>query len=423
MTTPNSFLNAGDRFGDYLILRHISTGGMAEVYLAHRTGYGGFIKHVALKIILPCWNRDKRFIQMFQDEARLAVCLEHPHIAQVIDLGEVDGRYFIAMEFAHGKDLARICSKVRHSGRLIGLQCTLKIISQVAEGLHTVHTKRDEKGNPLKIVHSDISPQNILVTFDGLTKLIDFGVAKSARQARLTETLLTGKLSYMSPEQLRGEPLDGRSDIFSLGIVLWETSTNTPLFQQGSEALIAEALLDKPIPTPSSMRGDIPKDLERIIMKALARDLEARYQTAQDLHLDLERLANAKGWKVEQQQLGDLVKGLFPDDFKEIHDLIQQDARNSDEEMEPAKDFVPWEPYTEPMNAAPRPRDPDDLSEIPTEDGEDAVDPRALSDEFPVERGAAWGANRASGFSWWLWALLLGVLGGVSFAISAWLFG
>jgi len=427
-TSKNALLNAGDRFGDFLILRHISTGGMAEVYLARKTGYGGFIKHVALKIILPFWNRDKRFIQMFQEEARLAVCLEHPHITQVIDLGEVGGRSFIAMEFAHGKDLSQISRKIHHSGRLIGLQYPVKIVSQVAEGLHTVHTKRDDQGNPLRIVHSDISPQNIMVTFHGVTKLIDFGIAKSARQVRLTENLLTGKLSYMSPEQLRSEPLDGRSDIFSLGIVLWEACTNTTLFQQGTEALIAEALLDLPIPRPSTLRGDIPKELERITMKALARDLDARYQTAQDLHLDLQRVASAKGWKIGQQELGDLVKGLFPDDFTEIHELIQEDARNSDEEMEPVKEFVPWEPYVQdavtPLPQAIPLAGPDGqrrFSESPTMDNEEAVDPSSASDEIPVIPLEAGEPETGSG-SRWVWALVLFALGGVSFAVSVWFF-
>ena len=342
-------MEAGDRFGDYVILKRLAAGGMAEVYLARKSGLRGFTKPVAMKVILPHLSSNERFIKMFLAEARLAVHLEHAHIAQTLDLGEVNGQYFIAMEFAHGVDLQRISSQTRKSGRLLPLPYAAKIVSQIAEGLFYAHTKCDAAGQPLGIIHRDISPHNILLTFDGLAKLIDFGVAK----AKVTfmeeeEGVLKGKFSYMSPEQIRGMPLDQPSDIFALGIVLWEVCTGAHLYRESSELLTMEAILRKPVPRPRELRGDMPPDLEAIILKTLAKRSVDRFQTAHDLHVALEQYLSRSGWTVGTQHLSEFMKKLFPEELAEIRDLLQSERRRAEEEeRRQQQQFVPWEPYQE----------------------------------------------------------------------------
>jgi len=340
-------LEAGDRFGDYVILKRLAAGGMAEVYLARKGGLGGFTRPVAVKVILPHLSSNERFVRMFLDEARLAVFLDHAHIAQTIDLGEVDGQYFIAMEFAHGEDLQSISVTTRKSGRLLPLPYAAKILSQIAEGLYYAHTKTDKSGRPLGIVHRDISPHNIILTFDGLAKLIDFGVAK----ARVTfqeeeDGVLKGKFSYMSPEQIRGMPIDPRSDIFALGIVLWEVCTGAHLYRESSELLTMEAILRKPVPMPRELRGDMPPDLEAIILKALAKRSVDRFQTAFEMHQALEGYLNRSGWSVGTPHLSEFMKKLFPEEYAEIRNLLASERQSQEQEAKRRKEeFIPWEPY------------------------------------------------------------------------------
>ncbi|MFC1655155.1 serine/threonine protein kinase, partial [Myxococcota bacterium] len=340
-------MDAGDKFGDFVIVKHLSTGGMAEVYLARMSGVGGFTKPVALKLILPHLAADNMFIKMFLDEARLAVSLSHDHIAQILDLGELEDRYYIAMEFAHGRDLQQITNRTRKSGRLLPLPYAAKIISQIAEGLYYAHTKTSDQGESLGIVHRDVSPHNVILTFDGTAKLIDFGVAK----ARMTfeeeeEGVLKGKFSYMSPEQIRGMPVDPRSDIFALGIVLWEICTGAKLYRESSELLTMEAILRKPVPKPREMRGDMPPDLEAIILKALAKRAVDRFQSGQEMHAALEGYLGRSGWAVGSPHLSEFMKKLFPDEYEQTRVLLDQEQQKVEVEQKIAKEeFVPWEPY------------------------------------------------------------------------------
>ncbi len=354
-------MDSGDRFGEYVIIQRLASGGMAQVYLARKSGVGGFTKPLAMKVILPQYAANREFIEMFLDEARLCVYLNHAHIAQVIDLGEVDGQYFIAMEFAHGKDLQQISRKTRKSGRLLPLPYAAKIISQVAEGLYYAHTKSDNTGQPLGIVHRDISPHNIILTFDGLSKLIDFGIAKATVTYKEEEEgVLKGKFSYMSPEQIRGMPVDPRSDIFALGIVLWEVCTGASLYRESSELLTMEAILRKPVPKPRELRGDMPPDLEAIILKALAKRTVDRFQTAFEMHQALEGYLNRSGWNVGTPHLSEFMRKLFPEDFAEIRDLLESERLKAEQEdaQGQQEEFVAWEPYDErdaPVQAQPEP--------------------------------------------------------------------
>ncbi|RME25244.1 MAG: PEGA domain-containing protein [Deltaproteobacteria bacterium] len=339
-------LGPGDRFGEYVILKRLAAGGMAEVYLARKGGLGGFTKPVAIKIILPHLSSNPKFVKMFLAEARLVVYLEHSNIAQVLDLGEVDGQYFITMEFAHGADLQRISSRTKKSGRLLPLPYAAKIVSQIAEGLHYAHTKTDEKGKPLGIIHRDISPHNIILTFDGIAKLIDFGVAKAKVDfIEEEEGVLKGKFSYMSPEQIRGMPLDARSDVFALGVVLWEVCTGANLYRESSELLTMEAILRKPVPPPRQLRGDMPPDLEAIILKALAKRSVDRFQSALEFHQALERYLSRSGWTVGTAHLSEFMRKLFPEELEEIQKLIARERQRVEQEQK-QQQFVPWEPYS-----------------------------------------------------------------------------
>lgn len=348
-------MNPGDRFGDYVILKQLASGGMAQVYLARKTGQLGFSRPVAMKVILPQFSANKEFVKMFLDEARLAVCLNHNHIAQILDLGEVGGQYFIAMEFAHGMDLQQISRKTRKLGRLLPLPYAAKIVSQVAEGLYYAHTKVDDRGQALNIVHRDVSPHNILLTFEGQAKLIDFGIAKATVTFKEEERgVLKGKFSYMSPEQIRGLPLDSRSDIFALGIVLWEVCTGASLYRESSELLTMEAILRKPVPKPRELRGDMPPDLEAIILKALAKRAVDRFQTAYEMHQAIEGYLNRSGWNVGTPHLAEFMKKLFPEEFREIQDLLDREREAAEAGAKADAGFTPWEPYAE-AGEEPRP--------------------------------------------------------------------
>ncbi len=339
-------MDSGSRFGDYVILKQLASGGMAQVYLARKTGQLGFTRPVAMKVILPQFSANKEFVKMFLDEARLAVCLNHNHIAQILDLGEVEGQYFIAMEFAHGMDLQQISKKTRKLGRLLPLPYAAKIVSQVAEGLYYAHTKVDDRGQALNIVHRDVSPHNILLTFEGQAKLIDFGIAKATVTFKEEERgVLKGKFSYMSPEQIRGLPLDSRSDIFALGIVLWEVCTGASLYRESSELLTMEAILRKPVPKPRELRGDMPPDLEAVILKALAKRPVDRFQTAYEMHQALEGYLNRSGWNVGTPHLAEFMKKLFPEEHREILDILGREREAAESAATQDTGYVPWEPY------------------------------------------------------------------------------
>ncbi len=401
-------MDVGDKFADFVILKHLSTGGMAEVYLARMSGVGGFTKPVALKLILPHLAADSMFIKMFLDEARLAVALSHDHIAQILDLGEKHGRYYIAMEFAHGRDLQQISSRTRKSGRLLPLPYAAKIISQIAEGLYYAHTKTDDAGQPLGIVHRDVSPHNVILTFDGTSKLIDFGVAK----ARITyqdeeEGILKGKFSYMSPEQIRGMPVDPRSDIFALGIVLWEICTGAKLYRESSELLTMEAILRKPVPKPRDMRGDMPPDLEAIILKALAKRSVDRFQSAQEMHAALEGYLGRSGWTVGRPHLAEFMKKLFPDEYEETRKLLAEEQKKAElEQKQPQEEFVPWEPYEHQAAEAEAPRVPEVR---PT--------PQKPATPQPATQATSRPKKRISPTTWIVLIILLALLAAAGFII------
>jgi serine/threonine protein kinase len=278
------------KFGNYLLLERIAVGGMAEVFVAKAFGVEGFERLLAIKKILPTMGEDSEFIHMFVDEARIAVQLAHANIVQVLELGKHDENLYIAMEYISGRDLRQLMERFRKRQQPLPVPQACLIVAEVCEALDYAHRKRDAQGRPLGIVHRDVSPQNVLVSFDGEVKLIDFGIAKAESRLQKTQSgILKGKFSYMSPEQVKGLPIDGRSDLFACAILLWELICGEKLFAGESDFAILEKVKAAAVPEPRSRNPACPPELQAVILKALAVDPDRRYQSASELHDELMR--------------------------------------------------------------------------------------------------------------------------------------
>jgi len=278
--------------GSYEIIAKLARGGMAELFLARDGSPEGFDKLVVLKKILPRYAENPRYVQLFLDEAKLAAGLDHPHIARVYDMGRADGHDFFTMEYVHGQDLRSILRRSERTRKPVPIGLAVQVASTVASALHHAHERLRPDGTLLDIVHRDVSPSNILVSYDGAIKLVDFGVAKATSNSARTRTgAVKGKVAYMSPEQARGGPTDRRSDVFSLGVVLWELVAIRRLFKSENDLATIQSTIHKPPPPLAGERKDCPAELDRIIARALDKEPGTRYQTAQELQRDLETLA------------------------------------------------------------------------------------------------------------------------------------
>jgi serine/threonine protein kinase len=303
-------------FGKYMLLERVNVGGMAEVFKAKAFGVEGFERLVAVKRILPSIAEDTEFITMFIDEAKIAVQLTHANIAQIFDLGKVGDSYFIAMEYVHGKDLRAIFDRARKRGEPLPVPMACYVVMKICEGLDYAHNKKDPAGRDLNLVHRDVSPQNMLISYDGEVKIIDFGIAKAAGKAGKTQAgILKGKFGYMSPEQVRGLPLDRRSDIFAVGICLYELLTGERLFVGESDFSTLEKVRNVEIMPPSTYNRRIPEELEQIVLKALAKDVDDRYQTAMDLHDDLQSFMYTSGNFFARKDLSSYMRKGFADEI------------------------------------------------------------------------------------------------------------
>lgn len=306
------------QFGRYVLIDRLAVGGMAEIFLARQVGLEGFEKLVVLKRILPRHSEKKSFVEMFLNEARLSAQLNHPNIAQIYDLGRYADSYYIAMEYIFGRDMRRVIPKAESQGIEFPPVYAAKIASQVCEGLYHAHTRTDLQGRPLGIVHRDITPENIAVSFDGTVKLLDFGIAKAASSVEQTRAgEIKGKLSYMSPEQCLGRPLDHRSDLFSLGVVFYEWVTGFKLFSGESDVAVLKAITDGKIYAPSYFKPDVPEALETILMKALERDPARRYQSGWEMQYDLDRFLAGNEFSPSNLHLANFLKQVFADEMKE----------------------------------------------------------------------------------------------------------
>ncbi len=298
--------------GRYQILKPLAKGGMAEVFLARAIGLKGFERHIVLKFIRVEHGAKPQTVEMLLDEARLVAALHHRNIVQVHDVGQDGGQYFFAMEYVHGEDCRALLRKVKDVKQQIPFQHILTVITAAAAGLHYAHEMRGPDRKPLGIVHRDISPGNILIGFDGGVKVVDFGIAKTDKQSENTQAgEMKGKVGYMSPEQCKALPLDRRTDIYMLGIVLYELCTVRRLFKGENRFDTMAQIVEGNIAPPSRYRKDLPDELERIILKALATDPNERYQTADDLRLVIEAFATRANYQISPSKLSDYLKDLF----------------------------------------------------------------------------------------------------------------
>src|SRR6476646_6389057 len=315
-------------FGKYLLLDRISVGGMAEVFKAKSYGVEGFEKIIAIKRILPTMGEDRDFIKMFIDEAKIAGQLAHANICQIFELGRIDGSHFIAMEYIWGKDLLQIQNRVRKLKQQIPIAMGCFSIAKVLEGLDYAHRKRDPLGRPLEIVHRDCSPQNVLVSYEGEVKVIDFGIAKAtSRNSRTMAGVLKGKFGYMSPEQVRGLPLDRRSDIFAIGTMIYELLTADRLFAGESDFETLEKVRNVDIRPPRELNPNIPQDVEKVILKALAKDVDERYQWCSEMLADLQAFLMGQDVVTTAKSLSGWLKELFAAEIDRERQQLEQYKR------------------------------------------------------------------------------------------------
>ena len=296
----------------YEILRPINSGGMAELYLARARGDDGHVRLVVLKRILPHLARDTAFVEMFLNEARIAATLAHPNVVAVTDFGQLDGDYFITMEYVHGADLGELLELAGEAGLRLPLDVALTIVQHACAGLHHAHELRGFDGQLLELVHRDVSPSNVMIGHDGSIKVTDFGIATAAALTRTTRAgTLKGKVSYMSPEQCKGDRIDRRADVFALGILLYETTLMTRLFVGDNDYALMNQVIEGRVPRPSEVELGYPAVLEGIVMRALAVDPKDRYPTANHLQRSIESWAASQGMQLSSHLVGAFAAPLL----------------------------------------------------------------------------------------------------------------
>ncbi|MGD2036529.1 MAG: serine/threonine-protein kinase [Desulfobacterales bacterium] len=307
-----------DRIGPYLLHKKVARGGMAELFLADYVRQDGFKRKVAIKRILPHLAGNPDFIKMFTREARLAALLQHPNIVQIFDYGSIENAYFIAMEYIDGKNLGEILTALKQG---LTIDQAVFIISLICKGLDYSHTKRDESsGEPFHIVHRDISPQNLLISYQGEVKISDFGISKARSEPSLTQAgIVKGKMAYMSPEQALGEPIDNRADIYALGLVFYETLTGKRVYVFSSDIEAIRAIPKMDIEPVSKLVPGVDEALNRIVMKCLEKQKDKRYQSALTVYADLMAYKKEKGLAFDASDLADFMKKKFKTDDNSSH--------------------------------------------------------------------------------------------------------
>jgi serine/threonine protein kinase len=309
---PEPTLPLGSKLGTYVLNQLVAVGGMAEIYLASTQGVAGFQKQLVLKVIHPDFAGDPRFTEMLVAEAKLSVELNHPNIIQTFDLGQIEGITFISMEHVDGADFFKILTKLADLGQMIPVEAALFVVRDTLRGLSYAHQKHDAKGKPLRIVHRDVSPQNILVSRQGEVKLVDFGIAKAANATTKTRAgVIKGKLVYMSPEQAWGDTVDARTDVYSAGVVLYEALTGGSLYAEENPARLLERVRRAEIPQPSSVRSEIRPELDQIVMTALRPRVIDRYQSAAEFGAALGEYLHQLSPSFTAAELGALVESVL----------------------------------------------------------------------------------------------------------------
>ncbi|HEV7555430.1 MAG TPA: serine/threonine-protein kinase, partial [Kofleriaceae bacterium] len=315
----------GSAANSYEILAKLASGGMAEIFLAKSASLGGVERYVVLKRIMRQRAADTQLVRMFLDEARLAAQLQHANIAQVYDIGKLGDAYFFTMEYVHGETVRALLHRSHALRKPVPLGCVLTIAAGTAAGLDYAHGRIGRDGRPLNIVHRDVSPSNLMVSFDGGVKIVDFGVAKAADRMQDTRSgTVKGKIAYLSPEQCRGTPVDRRSDLYAFGIVMWEMLTTERLYRRGSDFENMTAIVNEPTVAPSTKRPEVPPELDAIVLRLLAKDADHRFQTAGEALEAIEQVAAQSGSVLSTAGLGRQMRDLFgqrPEPWIELESL------------------------------------------------------------------------------------------------------
>lgn len=316
-------VNDAMAFGKYRLIASLGHGGMADVFLAVAQGPVGFNKLQVIKRLRPNLAEEAEFLAMFLDEARLAARLNHPNIVQTNEVGEVAGQYFIAMEYLDGQPLHRILHRGGKSGTLTRAM-GIKILADTLAGLHAAHELTDYDGTPLRVVHRDASPHNVFVTYEGQTKLVDFGIAKAATRSAETRTgVLKGKIGYMAPEQARCEQVDRRADVFSIGVILWETLSGARMWRSMADVEILDQLMRGRVPDVTTVRPDLAPELIHIVRRSLAPYPDDRYPTAAEMRQDLVSQLAREGARVADEDVGQVVVALFQDKRQQLKSILE----------------------------------------------------------------------------------------------------
>ena len=375
------------RIGPYELIERVGIGGMAEVFKALQPGEEGFERVIAVKRILPAIAADTDFVKMFIDEAKIAVQLQHPNIAQIYDLGRDGGDLYIALEYVPGHDMGAVVKRQAERGRLLPLSFVVYVVGKICEALQYAHFASAPGGHALNFIHRDISPQNILVSIEGAVKVIDFGLAKAAGRLVTTQSgVVKGKLAYLSSEQARGEDIDHRSDIFSLGTCLYEWLTGERLFLRKNDPETVIAVQRAEVPPLRAVRPELPSALQNIVRRALQPDPAHRYQTAQEMQDELMAFAFDAGMAVRRRTIIDVYKGLFPEDAPSVSVVVPAEAPRVVPEMPSAaeeRESAEWTTLNRGRRRPPpRGEFEDEVSAVPVVD-RDSSGPRATrSDSF-----------------------------------------
>lgn len=305
------------RFGKYLLLEKLATGGMAQLYRAKIIGVEGFEKFIAIKQILPHLAHEEELITSFIDEAKLAALLNHQNIVQIYDFGSMENSYFITMEYLFGKDLRAVNAKAKEKGSPVTIENALYLISKACAGLDYAHKLKDFQGKSLNIIHRDISPQNVFLTYEGDVKIVDFGIAKAASQSTITQVgMIKGKVAYMSPEQAAGKVIDHRSDIFATGILLYELLAGCRMFTGDDTLQILSKVREGEFTPLATLKGGLPEKLYDIAAKALAKDPEDRYQSCADMQADIEECIFRLNLRPSGRSMAEYLKILFAEEIE-----------------------------------------------------------------------------------------------------------
>ena len=409
-------------FGKYTLIARLATGGMGEIFLARLQGVAGFEKIVVIKRVLPHLAGEDRFIAMLLDEARIAARLSHPNICQVQELGEVEGEYYIAMEYLEGVTLADLLRRLSKAGQVMDPRVAVAMVTQACEGLHAAHELVDRNGQPTNLVHRDVSPSNVFITTAGMVKILDFGIAKTPDRLSRTRTgAVKGKWAYMSPEQILRHPLDRRSDIFSLGIVLFESLTGWRLFHHPSEYQICRAITETDAPSIRNFQPALPESLAQVVARALSRDPAQRFATARDMSKALLDASAVLGGPAGLAHVAELVTSHFTRELAERHAFVERAEASAEHDPaagEKAASSLPVAPVMTPES--PLGDDDESLPQVSATAATMAAPPPEPP-STSVEPAPHLHANLRPSRKGWLVLVALMLLGGAGFlAYRAW---